>query len=172
MNIFYLSFKPKRCARYHVDRHVVKMILETCQLLCSALWMINTEEELKENPPVCKLTHKNHPSAIWARANKNNWLWLQQLGIALCEEYTFRYEKKHKLEDAIRSMIVPGLVDEPFFPPTQAMPDEYKCESSKKAYRAYYIKGKAHLHYWKNRHAWKKRNIPKFIRLELGLKKD
>lgn len=156
MNIFYLHFNTKKCARYHVDRHVVKMILETCQILCSAIWMCGGEAH-------CKLTHKNHPSCIWARQSKHNWFWLKKLGKALCQEYTHRYGKVHKLESVIRELKVPDLPEIEFTQPTQAMPDIYKCEDSVTAYRKYYIEGKKHLHMWKNRHAWKNRKIPKFI---------
>lgn len=164
MNIFYLSKDVRKCARYHVDRHVVKMILELCQLLCTAIW-------LSGGTAYCKPTHKNHPSAIWTRANKSNWLWLQQLAIALCEEYTYRYDKKHSLEDVIRQLQVPNIPDGAFYPPTPAMPDKYKeayPDDSLLAYRYYYVDGKKHLHFWKDRHAWKKRDIPKFVKVCCG----
>lgn len=170
MNIFFLHIRTKICASYHVDRHVVKMILETAQLLCTAIWVLGGTAPLKE-------THKNHPSAIWARSGRVNWKWLRKLGLALCKEYTFRYGKTHKLEPVLRELEPPtNLPDVPFFPPPQAMPDIYKekvvlSDTSGKsniiatirAYRKYYVIGKKHLHLWKTRHAWKNRNIPSFI---------
>jgi hypothetical protein len=36
MNIFVLSRCPRAAARLHCDKHVVKMILETAQLLYTA----------------------------------------------------------------------------------------------------------------------------------------
>lgn len=157
MNIFFLHYNPKKCAKYHCNSHVVKMILETCQLLCSAIW-------LSGGKGFFKLTHPNHPSAIWTRANKSNWIWLKNLGIALCEEYTFRYYKKHSSEDNLRKMECPSLPEGDFFPPTPAMPDEYKVKNnSLQSYRNYYILGKAHLHFSKTRHNWTNRKIPSFI---------
>lgn len=157
MNIFYLHHDPKKCAQYHLNRHVVKMILETCQLLCTALWMCGLEAPMKK-------THHNHPSAVWARASKANFLWLQQLGLELCYEYTFRYGKIHKCQKIIKSLKVPdSLADTRFTQPTQAMPDEYKRSNSILAYRMYYAYGKTHLHNWEQK-AWKNREIPKFIR--------
>lgn len=162
MNIFFLHLRTKLCAQYHVDRHVVKMILETAQLLCTAIWVLGGTAPLKE-------THKNHPSAIWARSGRVNWKWLRKLGLSLCEEYTFRYGKTHKLEPVLRDLKPPtNLPDVPFTPPPQAMPDVYKESGgtvldSIKAYRKYYVSGKKHLHLWKNRHAWKNRNVPSFI---------
>jgi hypothetical protein len=65
MNIFFLSLIPSTCAQMHVDKHVIKMILETTQLLCSAHYMVKSEYI-----PCYKLIHKNHPSAIWTRKSK------------------------------------------------------------------------------------------------------
>lgn len=164
MNIFYLHYDPQICAMYHLDRHCVKMILETCQLLCTAIWLTLSKDELNKNPPVCKATHKNHPSAIWTRESKENWLWLQSLGLELCKEYTFRYNKKHKYEEFLEKLIVPTeLPNLAFTEPIPAMPLLYKKETSIESYRTYYSLGKAHLHFWKNRHAWKNRSIPEFI---------
>lgn len=156
MNIFYLHTDPRICALWHCDRHCVKMILEYAQLLCTAIW-------LSGGSAYCKPTHQNHPSAIWTRTNINNWLWLQTLALELCKEYTFRYNREHKLESVITNLVVPNLPDEPFFQPPQAMPDVYKQDDSIQAYRQYYLLGKSHLHYWKTRHAWKNREIPEFI---------
>lgn len=156
MNIFFLHLLPRICALYHVDRHVVKMILETCQLLCTAIWVTGGEAPLKK-------THENHPSAKWARESRKNWKWLRQLGLALCTEYTYRYGKIHKLESTIRDLKCPDLPRIDFTCPPLAMPDEYKDKNQITAYRNYYITGKKHLHLWKNRHAWKNRDIPPFI---------
>jgi hypothetical protein len=150
MNIFYLCRDVKKCAMYHCDRHVVKMILETCQLLCTAIWLAGGQAH-------CKPTHKNHPSAIWARTNKENWIWLRSLGLALCEEYTFRYGKTHKLQSVIEDLKVPDIPDGDFIEPFLAMPEEYKTEDALESYRKYYFYGKAHLH------SWKKREVPEFI---------
>jgi hypothetical protein len=137
------------------------MILETCQLLCTAIWLSGGKAH-------CKPTHQNHPSAIWTRANKKNWLWLQSLGIALCEEYTYRYKKTHVLDKVIRELVVPDLSNGDFYPPTPAMPDEYKTGDSLTSYHNYYILGKSHLHFWKTRHAWKDRDIPPFVQEACG----
>jgi hypothetical protein len=161
MNIFYLHHDVRKCAKYHVDRHVVKMIIEYCQLLCTAIWLSGGKAPLKK-------THENHPCAIWARKSSGNWLWLQELALALCAEYTFRYEKQHKLQAVLESLQVPEIPKGEFFQPPQAMPEEYKQKDSKDAYRCYYVYGKNHLFAWKSRHAWKNRKIPKFIRISLS----
>jgi hypothetical protein len=146
------------------------MILETCQLLCTAIWVSCEDNGVDADPiPPCKSTHKNHPSAIWARKNKSNWKWLRKLGLELCKEYTYRYDKNHKLEEAIKELQVPDLPEGDFSQPPQCMGDIYKVENNSVgdsilAYRNYYTLGKCHLHFWKDRHAWKRRNIPKFVR--------
>jgi len=162
MNIFFLHLNTALCAMFHVDRHVVKMILESAQLLSTAL------VEYGEKAPY-KATHKNHPSAIWARQSRKNWKWLHKLALALCAEYTHRYGKIHKAEPLLKDLNPPKKIPRiPFTPPPQAMPDCYKVEGGTveaaiEAYRNYYILGKSHLHFWKTRHAWKGREIPEFI---------
>jgi len=152
MNIFYLDSDPKVCAQYHVDKHVVKMILETAQLLSTTHWVTGSEGPYR-------VTHKNHPSAIWARSNKSNYVWLCELGMELCKEYTYRYEKTHKTQQHLEwlSNNIPSLPEGNFTPPTLAMPENFMCEDNIKSYRKYYMYGKKHLH------SWKKREIPAFI---------
>lgn len=154
MNIFFLHMNPTLCALYHVDKHVVKMILETCQLLCSVHYMV-----LSPYIPPYKLTHKNHPCAIWARNSLANYIWLVELGKALCEEYTYRYNKIHKCQQILFQLEnnLPPISDIGFTPPAQAMPDVYKDQDAIEAYRQYYFFGKNDLL------SWKKRDIPHWI---------
>ena len=146
MNIFYLHHDPKLCAQYHVDKHVVKMILETAQLLSTAHWLSGGEGPYRA-------THKNHPSAIWTRSNKSNYIWLCKLGIELCKEYTYRYGKTHKTQQYLEwlSSHIPDIPNGEFTPPSLAMPDIFKCNNNIESYRQYYKLGKKHLHNWKMR---------------------
>lgn len=146
MNIFYLDSNPTLCAKYHNDKHVVKMILETAQLLCGVHWVIG-----KEAP--YKLSHKNHPCSIWVRSSLENYLWLCELGLELCEEYTYRYGKKHKSQYIIEWCLYnkPTIPDLPFFEPPKAMPDDYKVKDVTESYRNYYIGAKRYFCVWKNR---------------------
>ena len=86
MNIFILDTDIQKCAQYHCDQHVVKMILESVQLLCTAL-------NKKGFDTPYKSTHVNHPSVLWVEASYDNFLWLKQLTLALNTEYKFRYNK-------------------------------------------------------------------------------
>ena len=114
MNIFYLHEDTKECAKQHLDKHVVKMILEYAQLLSTAHRFLDgiqvvglsksgrkqTRYELSDNRDgiLYSATHINHPSAIWVRKSKENYIWLSNMLLALCGEYTYRYGKTHKVE--------------------------------------------------------------------------
>ena len=147
MNIFFLDFDTKKCAQYHCDKHVVKMILETAQLLCGAHWVIGNEAPYK-------LSHKNHPCAIWTRTSLSNYLQLCDLGLELCKVYTYRYGKRHKSQDVIEWCLInkPNIHDVDFTSPPLAMGDEFKIENNViESYRNYYREGKKLIVSWKNR---------------------
>lgn len=161
MNIFFLHFIPRLCALYHCDKHVVKMILETCQLLCSAHHVVGDGKYV----PVYRLTHKNHPCTRWVRESIQNYIWLSMLGIELCREYTHRYGRRHKCQDYIEDLQnnFPDVPSIGLTLPALAMPDMYKpseqadglCERIE-AYRQYYFFEKQRMLRWKNREvpAW------------------
>lgn len=178
MNIFYLDHNPQVCAQMHVDKHCVKMILETAQLLSTAHRIIDGVETAgvspsgrkqkrwvlpdQRNDVLYSATHINHPSAVWCRKNASNYKWLHSLLIELCAEYTYRYGKVHKcqetgLVDALGTVpnnIQPGE----FTQPTPAMPDQYKIPgNSIQSYHNYYNGEKQRMF------AWKKRDVPRFI---------
>jgi hypothetical protein len=147
MNIFFLDYDPKKCAQYHNDKHVVKMILETAQLLCGVHWVTGNEAPYK-------LSHKNHPCSIWVRSSLENYLWLCELGLELCIEYEYRYGKKHKTYDVIMWCILnkPNISDVEFTTPPLAMPDHCKVNNNPiKSYRNYYMIEKSSFCKWKGR---------------------
>ena len=80
MNIFFLDPDPRLAAQYHCDKHVVKMVLETAQLLSGVVHLNNPAD--RRIPDLYSLTHANHPCAVWARAKLDNYAWLYQLGIS------------------------------------------------------------------------------------------
>ena len=147
MNIFILDTEHTKSALYYVDKHVVKMPLETAQMLCTAI--ANNGIQTPYKP-----THKNHPCTLWLNESLDNFYWLCDLGIAICKEYTFRYNKIHKCEAVIEwcrknppTTSALGLTKQAL-----AMPDSCKIsEDVVLCYRNYYIKEKGHLHSWKNR---------------------
>ena len=78
MNIFYLDEDPVLAAQMHCDKHVVKMILESAQLLSTAHLLIDGDE-LADERGLYKATHKNHPSSKWVRDSSENYEWLWNL---------------------------------------------------------------------------------------------
>ena len=130
LNIFYISDDPTQAAQWMVDKHVVKMILESAQLLSTAHRLLDGrvtagKSKLGRNvkryilddgrePVLYSATHVNHPSAVWARTSVENYLWLADHFSSLMDEYK-----------------VPG--------------------DSVESYRNYYRVGKSHMHSWKNR---------------------
>jgi hypothetical protein len=152
MNIFFLDNNPQKCAEYHNNKHVVKMILETAQLLCGVHHIVGSQLEIPY-----KLSHKNHPCSIWTRECVENYVWLCDLGIELCKEYTYRYGKKHKSQQIIEWCMIniPKIPSKGrITPPALAMPDERKIlgyNSAVNSYREYYIKDKSHIATWTKR---------------------
>lgn len=161
MNIFYLDRDPVVAAQAMTNKHVVKMILESAQLLSTAHRVLDgtpTTQYSKSgarllryshpNDLLYKSTHINHPSAIWVRTSSSNYGWLYNHFVALCQEYTSRYGKVHATDIRLRVFLAT--------PPTAltstkhtlmpcAMPDEYIYEGNPVlSYRHYYIKEKLH----------------------------
>jgi len=167
MNIFILDLNPELAAQYHNDRHVNKMLLEACQVLCTAH---------KLNGSWCgwmyKPTHENHPCVRWAAANNANARWLLELGFALAKEYTYRFDKVHACEAMLNMLDVFGF--ERFYVSRNrlqfalAMPQDYKNDDPVLAYRNYYIREKYHLAKWTKRgepYWWPKLHKPAQLEL-------
>ena len=183
MNIFALSSNPIEAAHQMCDKHIVKMPTETCQMLhTNYLYWLYVEENNKE-PSLANLktfhaSHKgklmkpamlNHPSTQWARESFANFCWLFDHGIALCEEYTHRYGKRHGSHDRILEMGI--LVDkvrgqDELTTLTIAMDDKYRLDGVEyykqnpnasdwdfviDSYRNYYLEGKWEFARWTNR---------------------
>lgn len=148
MNIFVLHKTPSGSAQYLCDKHVVKMVLETAQILCSVFYHNSTIENIPY-----RLTHANHPCCIWARESKANFDWLLEHLFYLLSEYHDRYSKTHKCS-TIYWWIV-GNKDKLTFdkieqtPFAQAMPDKYKKADAVEAYRAYYNGEKLGIAKWR-----------------------
>ena len=147
MNIFVTSPDPVECAQCLPDKHVVKMPLETCQMLsivASKEWGHNFGLLPKKAGGFYateKGAFRNHPCTLWAQ---NNFRWLISHGLALCEEYTHRYGKVHSCEYTLKyaDNLFPDCLPPTSF--TRAMPDEYKHDTSIDTFTAYknYISSK------------------------------
>ena len=152
MNIFILDKEVEKCAEYHCDKHVIKMILESAQMLSAVV-------RLNGHDIGYKLTHKNHPCTIWARESLSNYNWLVRLTRLLNYEYRYRYDKdvNHKSYDLVKTLPIPDLPDIGLTPFAQAIPEQYKNKNAVKAYRDYYINEKSSFL------TWTKRKKPKWI---------
>lgn len=171
MNIFILDLQPQQCARDHNDRHVVKMILESCQLLSTAHRVLDGTHYIDSTSGrriqrwrlpdtsydslLYQATHINHPCAVWCRSSLDHYEWLWQLTTALAQEYTFRYGRTHKCHTIglIESLKTPPLAIPQigWQSPALAMPDDCKDANCVVAYRSYYKNRKQHLASWTRR---------------------
>jgi hypothetical protein len=169
MNIFYLHEETKECAKQHLDKHVVKMILEYAQLLSTAHRLLDgyeyegksisgrkamrwkLDDEREDN--LYMASHMKHPSGMWCRETSRNYMWLYSLWRDLMKEYTFRYGKHHVAE-----RLIPFLDNLPknikfgeLTTMPQCMPEQYKVPDSIQAYKNYYIGDKQRFAVWTNR---------------------
>jgi hypothetical protein len=150
MNIFALDKDPLIAAQMMCDKHVVKMILEGCQML-STVHSLDTVQDNKIT--LYKPCFHNHPCTIWARASKSNYYWLANHTFELTNEYSSRYYGKiHKSTDMAYWFTknapsnLPNTICTDF---AQAMPEQYKNVDGVTAYRAYYLGEKAKFAKWK-----------------------
>lgn len=170
MNIFFLDRDPEEAARLLVDKHCVKMILETCQLLSTAHRVLDGELTIGKSKTgrkakrwvlhdareevLYKATHVNHPCAVWCRESLENYNWLVEHMIALCKEYHHRYGKVHKCFGELSFMLASpphNLTEFDWTEPPLAMPDEYKTDDVVESYRNYYNGAKSGMFKWTNR---------------------
>lgn len=164
MNIFVLDLDPRRCARYHCDFHVDKMITETAQILSTVL-----------GGPY-KPTHVNHPCVRWAEGGIDNVAWLLALGEALGDEFKYRRGKPHAsalVIDEVERRFSPRLRN--VQPPSHfalAMPEPLResaltasPEKAVECYRAYYNHRKQG--FWRQDTwvpaTWGKREVPEWF---------
>ena len=131
MNIFVLDYDIKKCAHYHCDKHVIKMILEYTQILCT---ICNTHQI--KTP--YRSTHKDHPSVLWAGDSIQNWRWLKKLALQLNQEYKYRYDRirDHTSIKVIRSLAEPPLPSIGLTEYPQVMPNQLRINHNPvQAYR-------------------------------------
>ena len=169
MNIFVLDNDIHKSIMSYNDKHIVKMQLESAQMLCTAV-------VLSGDVAPYKPTHKNHPCSIWARESLSNWLYLREMAYIMEDEWRYRYNKTkhhtHKAVDAIRTLIIPNIEDKGLTPFAMAMSDKYKSEDPILSYRVYYTLEKQ-TYYRKGKvidHTWTRRERPKWMDLNIYLK--
>ena len=151
MNIFVTDRCPIQSARNLPDKHIVKMPLETCQMLAIIYsdWYYGVGKLHKLDGTPYRTAHgafRNHPCTQWAAANQYNLAWLIQHGYALCAEYHSRYDKVHSCRATIceAADIYDRIFDVPCSQAyhkvtdfTRAMPDDIKYDKTITTIQAY-----------------------------------
>ena len=170
MNIFYLHEDPIQNAKWHIDKHIVKMPIEYAQLMSTAHRLLDGEMYLgktaigrnikrwklydEREDILYKASHINHPSAIWVRESIENYFQMYKLYMAVLAEFTNRYGKIHGSSKPSIALIRPPsnipMVKGTQLP--QCMPEMCKVKNNPiLAYRNYYIVEKNSFASWKNR---------------------
>ena len=181
MNTFILDYDPSVAAKFHCNKHVVKMILESAQMLCAAHWAHLLRSEGKtisdfkrirdaqtwafENTPKSlqppwKMAHMRHPCTVWTSENISNYSWQLRLCESLLDEYTRRYQKQHKTEVEakwLKKNYPVNIPDEPLSNFPVCMKEEYKIFKEQgivdvvASYKNYYVKDKVRFAKWEPR---------------------
>jgi hypothetical protein len=173
MNIFFIDANPDYAAMDMLDKHIVKMPLESAQMLSTAHRLLDgklTQNDSKQvyllegeslsdgeiqNQKCYKVAHKAHPCTVWTMQTVGNYLLHVKYLMAMLNEYKARYQKVHAVEKMIPFLRhAPRNInrDSPehiFTAPPQCMPDKYKCEDYVTAYRNFYAGEKFHFAKWK-----------------------
>lgn len=143
MNIFITDLDPYLASQNLCDKHISKMFLESCQLMCSIY---------PNNIAPYKRTHYNHPCCIWTRSSVQNYEWLLLHAFGIAEEYNFRYKKTHKCTTILKwchenytQLNLPNIGLTKF---ALAMPDRYKEKDPIISYRNYYLNEKKRFAKW------------------------
>ncbi len=169
-----MSRDPKEAASFHCDKHVCKMIIESAQMLSTVHWHFLLNYNGKEmsdfkrvkdakqwlakatpklHQPPYMLTHYNHPCNIWARKSIENYMWLSNHGLHLCNEYTERYGKIHKTQrvhEWLNKHVPVGILSSSLSEHPVCMPDDCKISNDAvECYRRYYAVHKSRFAKWK-----------------------
>ena len=180
MNIFILSVNPVEAAQSQCDKHVVKMIVESAQMLStvhrmldgvrimgangkpSNQWKLNDERE----DVLYRCCHMNHPSTVWTRKSNNNYNWHYAHFVALCDEYTHRYGKIHATDSKLRDVLKtpPHNIEVGYLTPfALAMESNPECKFPNdpvKSYRMFYQTKQERF-----KMVWTKREIPEWFKV-------
>ena len=160
MNIFILSECPVKAAQLQCDKHVIKMIVESAQMLSTAHRMLDGVQEHRKSKSgmrvvkywalqdereelFYKAVHTGHPCTVWTCESVANYQWHYEHFVALCDEYTYRYGKVHRSDTLLREALArtpERLLRENRTPFKLAMGTNPECisEDPVKSYRAYY----------------------------------
>ena len=147
MNIFFLDKSPEKSAQYLCDKHIPKMLLESCQMLSTAIQSYTGRIDGLYKP-----AYPNHPMTKWVGDTRNNFRWAIDNAVSINDEYTKRFGKLHKSSVVLNKIWFENYIDlmprEKFTEPPQCMPDEYRDKDYVTAYRRYYNTDKKYFAKW------------------------
>ncbi len=184
MNIFILSEDPIEAAQTQCDKHVVKMIVESAQMLSTVHRMLDgtiTKRPSKSGKRILKYyqlddsredvlykaVHHNHPCTVWSREGCCNYTWHYEHFVALCDEYTYRYGKVHSTDTKLRKILkkLPKNIPVGRTPFKLAMGSNPECvvtglggTDAVQSYRNFYHTKQARF-----KMDWTKRNTPEWF---------
>lgn len=185
MNIFILSKDPTEAAQMQCNRHVVKMIVESAQMLSTAHRMLDgqftrgpsksgktmSKKWVHPDPAMdsvlYKAVHMSHPCTVWTMQSNNNYTWHWIHFAALCDEYTYRYGKVHSTDTLLREVLkqlprnipVGYLTQQPLA--MKSNPECMKPNDVVGSYRAFYQTKQERF-----KMDWTKRPVPEWFKVK------
>lgn len=182
MNLFVLDKDPVKAAQLQCDKHIVKMAVESAQMLSTAHRMLDGElietrtksgrkgrhyqlDDSRENL-LYKAVHYGHPCTVWTMKSNNNYMWHWVHYKALCEEYTYRYGKVHKTDDLLTDILhqLPRNIAVGYLSPIPlamgAAPECIDYNDPVGSYRKFYQTKQKRF-----KMAWTKREIPDWFQV-------
>lgn len=145
MQIFAVDSDPKAAARALGDKHVVKMCLETAQILCTVSWIHGQSAPYQP-------THVSHPCVRWTSEFAHHWEWVHAHGLELGREYEFRFRRQHASAAVIKSLSRPESIrapririQVPSFTTRSLLPRYQRIPDPVSAHRQSYVNEKAHI---------------------------
>ena len=153
MKIFFLDKTPEKSAQNLCDKHIHKMLLESAQMLSTAVRKYEEDTDtLPLAEPIYKSAYPNHPMTKWVGFNKDNFTLAFENADEISKEYFKRFGKRHKstrILDFIVDNDMQTEIPEGFFSePPQCMPDKYRDKDYVTAYRRYYNTDKKYFAKW------------------------
>ena len=180
MNIFILSENPVQAAQLQCDKHVVKMIVESAQMLSTAHRILDGRETRQRSKSgktnvkywvhptkegvLYKAVHVGHPCTVWTMESIANYIWHYDHFVALCDEYQYRYGKVHGTDTLLRNVLITPPVNIPetgLTPFPLAMKSNPECmfpNDPVKSYRMFYQTKQARF-----KMAWTNRDVPEWF---------
>ena len=181
MNVFVLDNDPVKAAQLQCDKHVVKMIVESAQMLSTVHRMLDGVETRRPSQSgktqskywvlpddrenlLYKAVHMHHPCTIWTAQSNNNYNWHYVHFVALCNEYTYRYGKVHSTDTLLRKALMNLPTNLPIGYKTQfplAMKDFPECIDYNDvvgSYRKFYQTKQDRF-----KMVWSKRSVPEWF---------